>query len=89
MLLSELKVNRKIASVSNEDYRPKVSMFDKIAECLSTGRMLDPSAAENQLSSISTFHPVSRIQGTTSTLQPVINGADLHALIPKEALDSR
>ena len=47
------------------------------------GRMLDPSAAENQLSSISTFHPVSRIQGTTSTLQPVINGADLDQISMK------
>jgi hypothetical protein len=45
--------------------------------------MLDPSAAENQLSTISTFHPVSRIQGTTFILQPVINGVNLDQISMK------
>jgi hypothetical protein len=65
------------------DYRLKAHSHDAIRSSTITGRMLDPSAAENQMSSISTFHPVSRIQGTTSTLQPVINGADLDQISMK------
>jgi hypothetical protein len=68
---------------NNIDNWLKSSIFIEVDVLLTSGRMLDPSAAENQMSSISTFHPVSRIQGTTSTLQPVINGADLDQISMK------
>jgi len=54
------------------------SIFAELADLPLLGRMLAPSEIENQLyCTWGTFHPASRIQGSTSKLQPVINRADI------------
>jgi hypothetical protein len=55
------------------DLRFKSTIKSEIKQLKLSGRMLGPAEAENQMSSISTFHPVGRIQGQNSTLLPEIN----------------
>ena len=57
-----------------------------MAECYISGRMLAPSEAENQLPCACIFHPVSRIQGPTSTFPSVINRAELGQISMKTSI---
>jgi len=59
------------------EYDLKSSIFAELADLPLSGRMLDPSETENQLSCTCTLDPVSPIHGPTPTLQPVINRAEL------------
>jgi len=58
MLLCEWKVKGIIAAVFIIDYRPKGWIPARITGCLTTGRMLAPLEAENQLSCACIFHRV-------------------------------
>ena len=66
-----------------DHYALKRRMSVLIGKNNTTGRRRYHLPPKKSRSKICTFHPVSCIQGTTSTLQTVINGADLDQISMK------